>query len=202
MGTIMLAHCKPSNTRFHHCYHCTHLYFSISGFYLKFKNILQMSFAAKMIQTVQKRKSPDENPVVITSGSLNPPLQKYHCLQVLPDIFCFRKYNYIPGYFNLHISDRITKTVLQSVLLSSDDVSCTHSICLYFFNTAVNLYALGTTMHLIGLQLTDMEVCPVVTINKQCFNKYLYVLLHILVIFVNLKYIRWINGYIYISISN
>lgn len=108
----------------------------------------------------------------------------------------------IPGYFNLHISDRITKTVLQSVLLSSDDVSCTHSICLYFFNTAVNLYALGTTMHLIGLQLTDMEVCPVVTINKQCFNKYLYVLLHILVIFVNLKYIRWINGYIYISISN
>ena len=37
MGTIMLAHCKPSNTRFHHCYHCTHLYFSISGLYLKLK---------------------------------------------------------------------------------------------------------------------------------------------------------------------
>ena len=78
-------------------------------------------------------------------------------------------------------------------------MSCTHSVCLYLFNTAVNLDALGTTIYLIGLQLIDVEVCPVFTINKQCFNKYLYVLLHILVIFVNLKYICWINGYIYIS---
>ena len=157
-----------------------------------------MSFAAKVIQTVQKRKSRDENSVIIISGSLNPPLQQYHCLYVLPDIFCIRKYNYIPGYFNLHISDRITKTVLQSAL--SSDLSCTHSVYLYLFNTAVNLDALGTTISLIGLQLIDMEVCPVFTINKQCFSKYLYVLLHILVIFVNLKYNCWSNGYIYIPI--
>lgn len=50
-----------------------------------------MSFAAKMIQTVQKRKSRDENSVIITSGSLNPPLQQYHRLYVLPDVFCIRK---------------------------------------------------------------------------------------------------------------
>lgn len=135
MGTIMLAHCKLSNTRFHHCYHCTHLYFSIFGLHLKFKNILQMLFAAKMIQTVQKRKSQGENPASVSSGSFNPPFQKYHCLYVLPDIFCIRKYNYIPGHFNLHISDHITKTVLQFALLSPDDMSCTHSVYVCIFLT-------------------------------------------------------------------
>ena len=67
-----------------------------------------MSFVAKVIQIVQKRKSQDENPVIFTFGSLSPPLQKHYCLYILPDIFCIRKYNYIPVHFSLHKSDHIT----------------------------------------------------------------------------------------------
>ena len=51
-------------------------------------------------------------------------------------------------------------------------MSCTHSMYVYIIFLTEQSIWIHLHHNLIGLELIDMEVCPVFTITKQCFNKY------------------------------